>query len=72
MKLYQQVLLVSAQTNNSHEETLIAIGAVANAVEAKFEAFMPLINDVIMLAMKLVRQPTSCMYAIGCVGDFSR
>eukprot|EP00013_Stygamoeba_regulata_P022990 CAMPEP_0177646088 /NCGR_PEP_ID=MMETSP0447-20121125/9588_1 /TAXON_ID=0 /ORGANISM="Stygamoeba regulata, Strain BSH-02190019" /LENGTH=868 /DNA_ID=CAMNT_0019148599 /DNA_START=53 /DNA_END=2659 /DNA_ORIENTATION=- len=72
MKLYQQVLLLSAQTNNSHEETLIAVGAIANTIEEKFENFIGMINDVILLALKLVTQPTSCMYAIGCVGDFSR
>jgi importin subunit beta-1 len=54
------------------EETLLAVGALANAREADFARYMPNLAPFVWEALKNVSAPVVCNAAVGVVGDCCR
>jgi importin subunit beta-1 len=55
-----------------HEEALMAVGAVANAVEGDFIRYMPSFHKWLELALRNWEEHTVCGVAVGVVGDLCR
>lgn len=70
MQLFLQVF--SAKSASVHEEALMAVGAIANAVEADFEKYMPHFRPFLTLGLRNSEEHSVCAVAVGVVGDISR
>jgi importin subunit beta-1 len=55
-----------------HEEALMAIGALANALEADFEKYMPGFRPYLLMGLRNHEEYTVCSVSVGVVGDISR
>lgn len=72
MTLYLQVFSFSAKAASVHEEALMAVGAIANAVEENFEKYMPHFRQFLSLGLKNYEEHQVCSVAVGVVGDIAR
>jgi len=70
MHLYLQVF--HARSASVHEEALMAVGAVANAVEADFEKYMAHFRPFLLVGLKNYEEHQVCAVAVGVVGDIAR
>jgi len=70
MQLFLQVF--SSKSASVHEEALMAVGAIANAVEADFEKYMPHFRGFLTLGLRNYEEHQVCAVAVGVVGDISR
>jgi len=70
MTLFLQVF--NARSASVHEEALMAVGAVANAVEADFEKYMAHFRPFLMVGLKNYEEHQVCAVAVGVVGDIAR
>jgi len=70
MQLFLQVF--SSKSASVHEEALMAVGAIANAVEADFEKYMPHFRAFLTLGLRNYEEHQVCAVAVGVVGDISR
>jgi len=70
MTLFLQVF--SAKSASVHEEALMAVGAIANAVEADFEKYMSHFRPYLAYGLKNYEEYQVCSVAVGVVGDISR
>lgn len=70
MTLLLQVF--SSKSASVHEEALMAVGAVANAVEGDFEKYMPHFRPFLVLGLRNFEEHTVCTISVGVVGDVSR
>jgi len=55
-----------------HEEALMAVGALANAVETDFERYMPAFKPFLIQGLRTFEEHQVCSVAVGVVGDVSR
>lgn len=70
MTLYLQVF--SSKNATLHEECLMAVGALANAVETDFEKYMPHFLPFLLQGLKAFDETQVVSSAVGVVGDVSR
>lgn len=70
MTLFLQVFNVKSAS--VHEEALMAVGAIANAVEGDFEKYMNHFRGVLTLGLKTYEEHQVCSVAVGVVGDIAR
>jgi len=70
MQNYLQVF--SQKTASVQEEALMAIGALANSVEADFEKYMPHLRPFLTQSLKAYEEYEVCKVAVGVVGDICR
>jgi importin subunit beta-1 len=70
MQLFLQVF--SSKSASVHEEALMAVGAIANAVEGDFEKYMPHFRPFLTLGLRNYEEHQVCAVAVGVVGDISR
>jgi len=70
MALFLQVF--SAKSATVHEEALMAVGAIANAVEADFEKYMPHFRQFLTFGLRNYEEHSVCAVAVGVVGDIAR
>jgi len=70
MTLFLQVF--NARSASVHEEALMAVGAVANAVEGDFEKYMGHFRPFLMVGLKNYEEHQVCAVAVGVVGDIAR
>lgn len=69
-ELYMKVL--STKSASAQEESLMAIGALANALEADFEPYMAPLNPYLLNSLRNHEEYAVCSVAVGVVGDVSR
>lgn len=70
MQLFLQVF--NAKSASVHEEALMAIGAIANAVEGDFDKYMNHFRPYLTLGLRNYEDHQVCAVAVGVVGDISR
>jgi importin subunit beta-1 len=70
MQLFLQVF--SSKSASVHEEALMAVGAIANAVESDFDKYMPHFRNFLVLGLRNYEEHQVCAVAVGVVGDISR
>jgi importin subunit beta-1 len=70
MTLYLR--LFELQSATVQEEVLMAVGALANAVEADFARYMPAFGKWLELALRNWEEHAVCAIAVGVVGDICR
>jgi len=71
MTLYLTVL--QSRSATVQEEVLIAVGALANAIEADFERYLPsFVNPHLLQGLSNGDEYNVCSAAVGVVGDISR
>jgi importin subunit beta-1 len=70
MGTYLQVLSVKSTT--VHEEALIGVGALANALEGDFEKFLAPFLQYLLFALQNWQEYEICSISVGIVGDLSR
>jgi len=70
MTLFLRVF--SSKNASVHEEALMAIGAIANAVESDFEKYMTHFRPFLVPGLKNYEEHQVCSVAVGVVGDVSR
>lgn len=70
MALFLQVF--SVKSASVHEEALMAVGALANAVESDFEKYMGHFRPFLTMGLKNYEDHQVCAVAVGVVGDISR
>jgi importin subunit beta-1 len=70
MTIYLQVL--SVKSVSVHEETLIGIGALANAIEGDFEKFLPHFSQFLLFGLRNWQEYEVCSICVGVVGDIAR
>jgi len=70
MQLFLQVF--TSKSASVHEEALMAVGAIANAVEVDFEKYMPHFRPFLTLGLRNYEEHQVCAVAVGVVGDTSR
>lgn len=70
MALFLQVF--SVKSASVHEEALMAVGALANAVESDFEKYMAHFRPYLNMGLKNYEEHQVCAVAVGVVGDISR
>lgn len=70
MQLYLQVF--NSKSATVHEETLMAVGALANAIGADFDQFMPAFKPFLLNGLRNFQEYEVCTIAVGVVGDVSR
>jgi importin subunit beta-1 len=70
MNLFLQVF--NSKNASVHEEALMAIGAIANAVESDFEKYMAHFRPFLIMGLKNYQEYQVCAVAVGVVGDISR
>eukprot|EP01087_Luapelamoeba_hula_P015927 TRINITY_DN482_c0_g1_i1.p1 TRINITY_DN482_c0_g1~~TRINITY_DN482_c0_g1_i1.p1 ORF type:complete len:853 (-),score=130.53 TRINITY_DN482_c0_g1_i1:37-2595(-) len=70
MRLYLRVF--ESTSAAVHEEVLMAVGAIANAVEQDFIRYMPSFHKWLELALRNWEEYMVCGVAVGVVGDISR
>jgi len=70
MTIYLQVF--NAKSATVQEEALMAVGAIANAIEGEFERYMPHFRLFLTLGLKNYEEHQVCSIAVGVVGDIAR
>jgi len=70
MTLYLQVF--SSKSASVHEEALMAVGAIANAVEGDFEKYMAHFKPCLTLGLRNYEEHSVCSVSVGVVGDVAR
>lgn len=70
MTLLLQVF--SSRNASVHEEALMAVGAIANAVEGEFEKYMSHFRPFLITGLRNYEEHSVCAIAVGVVGDVSR
>jgi len=70
MGLFLQVFGSKNQT--VHEEALMAVGAIANAIEADFERYMQHFRPFLSMGLSNSQEHQVCQIAVGVVGDVCR
>eukprot|EP01114_Cavostelium_apophysatum_P022766 TRINITY_DN834_c0_g1_i1.p1 TRINITY_DN834_c0_g1~~TRINITY_DN834_c0_g1_i1.p1 ORF type:complete len:849 (-),score=280.63 TRINITY_DN834_c0_g1_i1:274-2820(-) len=70
MTVFLQVF--NSKNVNVHEEALMAVGSVANAIEGDFEKYMPFFKGPLVLGLKSVEEFQVVSVSVGVVGDVSR
>jgi len=63
---------VSGMTGSVHEEALMAVGALADAMEMQFVKYLPHFAPYLLLGLRNWEQYQVCAVAVGVVGDISR
>jgi len=61
-----------ALTGSVHEEALMAVGALADAMEADFIKYLPHVAPFVILGLRNWEQYQVCAVAVGVVGDIAR
>jgi len=70
MSLYLQVF--QHQSATVQEEALMAVGALANAVEGDFEKYMLHIKEYLARGLRNWQEHSVCSVAVGTIGDICR
>eukprot|EP01103_Thecamoeba_quadrilineata_P017548 TRINITY_DN6286_c0_g1_i1.p1 TRINITY_DN6286_c0_g1~~TRINITY_DN6286_c0_g1_i1.p1 ORF type:complete len:859 (+),score=168.64 TRINITY_DN6286_c0_g1_i1:38-2578(+) len=70
MSGYLQVL--SVKCTSVHEETLIGIGALANAMETEFEKYLSSFLPFLLFGLRNWQEYEICSISVGVVGDVAR
>eukprot|EP01112_Ceratiomyxa_fruticulosa_P013181 TRINITY_DN3691_c0_g1_i3.p1 TRINITY_DN3691_c0_g1~~TRINITY_DN3691_c0_g1_i3.p1 ORF type:complete len:854 (-),score=220.38 TRINITY_DN3691_c0_g1_i3:421-2982(-) len=70
MQLLLQVLNIKSAS--VHEEALMAVGQLINAIEADFEKYMPYFQPYLHLGLRNYEDYEVCTIAVGVVGDLCR
>jgi len=70
MASYLQVLNIKSAS--VHEETLMGVGALANAIEGDFEKFVPHFVPFLLNGLRNWQEYEVCSIAVGVVGDIAR
>jgi len=70
MALFLQVF--NFKSASVHEEALMAVGALANAIEADFERYMGHFRPFLTSGLRNYEEHQVCAVAVGVVGDISR
>jgi importin subunit beta-1 len=70
MSLFLQVF--NSKNASLHEESLMAVGAIANAVESEFEKYMAAFKPFLIQGLSNYEEHTVCSVSVGVVGDISR
>eukprot|EP00741_Cyanophora_paradoxa_P021338 tig00021348_g20597.t1 len=70
MTLYLQVF--SSKNATVHEESLMAVGALANAIEGEFERYLQHFAPFLNLGLRNWEESQVCAVAVGVVGDLCR
>lgn len=70
MTLFLRVF--SSKNASVHEEALMAIGALANAVESDFERYMAHFKPFLIQGLRNYEEYQVCSVAVGVVGDIAR
>ncbi|KAL6047512.1 Importin subunit beta-1 [Balamuthia mandrillaris] len=70
MTLFLRVF--ETQNATVHEEALMAVGAIANAVEVDFVRYMPAFHKWLEFALRNWEEHQVCTVAVGVVGDICR
>jgi len=66
------IKVMTTKSASVHEEALMAIGALANAIEAEFEKYMPSLRLFLLMGLRNHEEYAVCSVAVGVVGDISR
>eukprot|EP01027_Heterolobosea_sp_BB2_P009847 GEZU01014486.1.p1 GENE.GEZU01014486.1~~GEZU01014486.1.p1 ORF type:complete len:462 (-),score=177.24 GEZU01014486.1:84-1469(-) len=61
--------LFNTQNVTVHEEALMAIGALANAIETSFATFMPAFSQYLFRALRNVEEDSVISIAVGVIAD---
>eukprot|EP00996_Jenningsia_fusiforme_P001236 NODE_212_length_2726_cov_70.298468_g194_i0.p1 GENE.NODE_212_length_2726_cov_70.298468_g194_i0~~NODE_212_length_2726_cov_70.298468_g194_i0.p1 ORF type:complete len:845 (+),score=176.99 NODE_212_length_2726_cov_70.298468_g194_i0:58-2592(+) len=69
MQIFLRVF--SARDSTVHEECLMAVGAVANALQGDFERYMPHFAPSLYLGLKNYQESQVCNIAVGIVNDIA-
>jgi len=65
--------LFSTKSNSGvHEEALMAVGAIANAMDVEFEKYMKHFSEHLSSGLRNTEDYQVCAVAVGVVGDISR
>jgi importin subunit beta-1 len=72
MELYLQVFNSSSRNATVNEEALMAVGALANAVEADFVKYLQALMPFVFVGLQNWEAHTVCSVAVGVVGDLCR
>lgn len=64
--------LFNEKNANVHEEALMAVGAIVNAVESNFEKYMPHFKPFLIAGLRNYEEFQICSAAVGVVGDLTR
>ena len=70
MELYLGVF--QSNQNSVHEEALLAVGALATAIEGNFQKYVPDFISWLLLGLKNYAEYEVCTIAVGVVGDVCR
>lgn len=70
MQLYLRVF--SSKSTTVHEEALMAVGALANAIGTDFDQYMLAFKPYLLLALRNYQEASVCSIAVGVIGDISR
>eukprot|EP01098_Paradermamoeba_levis_P007846 TRINITY_DN326_c0_g1_i7.p1 TRINITY_DN326_c0_g1~~TRINITY_DN326_c0_g1_i7.p1 ORF type:complete len:854 (-),score=231.04 TRINITY_DN326_c0_g1_i7:236-2797(-) len=70
MTLFLQVF--NFKTASVHEEALMAVGAIANAVDVEFEKYMPHFHRPLLAGLQNWEEYMVCSIAVAVVGDVCR
>eukprot|EP01117_Protostelium_nocturnum_P006894 TRINITY_DN2471_c0_g1_i1.p1 TRINITY_DN2471_c0_g1~~TRINITY_DN2471_c0_g1_i1.p1 ORF type:complete len:845 (-),score=225.27 TRINITY_DN2471_c0_g1_i1:390-2924(-) len=72
MDLFLRIPSTHEKVTTAHEEALMAIGAVANAIEGEFNKYMPHLRPFLVAGLKNSEEYTVCSVSVGLVGDIAR
>jgi importin subunit beta-1 len=70
MQLFLSVF--NTKSASVHEEALMAVGAIANAVESGFENYMAHFGPFLKVGLRNYEEHQVCAVAVGVVGDIAR
>eukprot|EP01118_Nematostelium_gracile_P005236 TRINITY_DN1640_c0_g1_i1.p1 TRINITY_DN1640_c0_g1~~TRINITY_DN1640_c0_g1_i1.p1 ORF type:complete len:873 (-),score=271.61 TRINITY_DN1640_c0_g1_i1:208-2763(-) len=66
------LLVFNTKSASVHEEALMAVGAVANAVEGDFEKYMAHFGPYLKVGLRNYEEHQVCSVSVGVVGDIAR
>ena len=66
------IQLFQFKNSSIHEETLLAVGCLANVLERDFEKYMLHFRPFLLLGLNSWQEYTVCQVAVGVVGDLCR
>lgn len=72
LKVFEAYRQVKGGANVIHEEALLAVSALASAVEMNFERFMPHFVPCLHMALQNYEDTQVCLMAVGVVTDLCR
>ncbi|KNC48611.1 binding/protein transporter [Thecamonas trahens ATCC 50062] len=64
--------VLRCRTDTVHEEAMVAIGALARAIDEDFEPYMNAFFEFLMAGIKSHQEPDVCIVSIGVLGDCCR